>query len=91
VTEIKKELHVVNKLGLHARAAAQLVNLANGFDCDVKLGFDGRVIDGKSIMGIMMLAAAHGSQMQLHVRGNDADSAATAIAELFANGFGESE
>ena len=91
MTEIKKELHVVNKLGLHARAAARLVNLANGFDCDVKLGFNGRIIDGKSIMGIMMLAAAHGSQVQLHVCGNDAGPAATAIADLFANGFEEPE
>lgn len=91
MTEIKKELHVINKLGLHARAAAQLVNLANGFDCEVKLGLNGQIIDAKSIMGIMMLAAAHGSRVELQVRGNDAESAVTAITDLFANRFGESE
>jgi phosphocarrier protein len=91
VTEIRKELHVINKLGLHARAAAQLVRLTNGFDCEVNLVLNGQAIDGKSIMGIMMLAAAHGSRVELQARGNDAESAVTAIAELFANRFGESE
>jgi len=74
-----KELTIVNKLGIHARPAAMFVKTANRFACDIFVEKDGEKINGKSIMGLMMLAAGPGSKVTLHVRGNDA---ATAIDEL---------
>ena len=74
-----KELTVVNKLGIHARPAALFVKTANRFTCDICVEKDGEKINGKSIMGLMMLAAGPGSKLTLHVKGADAP---TAIAEL---------
>ncbi len=74
-----KELTVVNKLGIHARPAALFVKTANRFTCDIFVEKDGEKINGKSIMGLMMLAAGPGSKLTLHVKGADAP---TAIAEL---------
>ena len=76
---LTKELTVVNKLGMHARPAAMFVKTANRFTCDIFVEKDGEKINGKSIMGLMMLAAGPGSKLMLHVCGTDA---AQAIAEL---------
>jgi phosphocarrier protein len=82
---------IVNKLGLHARASAKFVTLASQFKSDVTLGRNGQHANGKSIMGIMMLAAGKGTQVQLMVNGDDEDQALAALVELIANRFGEDE
>jgi len=88
---VKQRVEVINKLGLHARAAARLVNLANAYESEITLRFNDREIDGKSIMGIMMLAATQGSWIELGAEGEDAEDAVTAMVRLFANRFGEAE
>jgi phosphocarrier protein HPr len=80
---------IVNKLGLHARAAAKLVTLASRFKSDVRIRKDGREVSGKSIMGVMMLAAAMGSRITLIADGPDAQPALDALAALVANRFEE--
>ena len=80
---------IVNALGLHARAAAQLVKLTNRFRCDVFLVKDDQEVNGKSIMGVMMLAATRGSAIAVRTEGEDAEPALKAIGELIAAGFGE--
>ena len=87
----RKELLIENKLGLHARAAAQIVKCANVFVSKITLVKDGLEVDGKSIMGIMMLAAAKGSTIMLHVNGEDEDHAVDEMESLFKNKFGEKE
>jgi len=82
---------IVNKLGMHARASAKFVTLAAQFKSDVTLGRNGQQANGKSIMGIMMLAAGKGSQVIVTVEGDDEDSALSALTELIANRFGEDE
>jgi phosphocarrier protein len=82
---------IVNKLGMHARASAKFVTLAAQFKCDVTLGRNGQQANGKSIMGIMMLAAGKGTQVELVVDGEDEDAALTALTELIASRFGEDE
>jgi len=84
-------VHIVNKLGLHARASAKFVTLASQYKCDVTLGRNGQHANGKSIMGIMMLAAGKGSEVELVVDGEDEDLALTALTGLIADRFGESE
>ena len=88
---IEKEIQVVNKLGLHARAAAKLVSLASNFKSTIDLVREGRTVNGKSIMGVMMLAASKGTQLTLKAEGSDETEALRQIEELFANKFGESE
>lgn len=80
---------IVNALGLHARAAAQLVKLANRFGCDVYIVKDDQEVNGKSIMGVLMLAATQGSTITVRTEGSDAEPALKAIGELVAAGFGE--
>lgn len=80
---------IVNKLGLHARAAAKLVTLAGKFNADVRVRKDGREVSGKSIMGVMMLAAAQGSQITLIAEGDDSQQALDELAALIADRFGE--
>jgi len=87
---VSKELSIVNRLGLHARAAAQLVKTANQFTCEITVERDGEQVNAKSIMGILMLAAACGSQITVSADGEDADAALAAIEELVNDGFGES-
>lgn len=82
---------IINKLGLHARAAAKLVNVASHFESSVLLEKSGSQVNGKSIMGVMMLAASKGSTVIITVDGEDEDAALTAISELINNRFGESE
>jgi phosphocarrier protein HPr len=84
------ELEIVNPLGLHARAAAKLVGLANKFDAvEVWIGKDGQEVNGKSILGVLMLACGQGSKISLRVEGKDADKAHSALSELVTGGFGE--
>jgi len=85
------EAEIVNKLGLHARAAAKLTQLANGFAADVWLSRNGRRVNAKSIMGVMMLAAGKGSRVVIEADGEDAESALAAVARLIAERFGEQE
>lgn len=82
-------MEIVNRLGLHARAAAKLVHLAGRFRCDVKLIKDGEVVDGKSILGLLMLAAAQGEQLRLRCDGLDEQEAMAALEELIARRFEE--
>lgn len=88
---IEKTLTIRNKLGLHARAAVKLVNLANRFVSSVKIVKDGNEVDGKSILGILTLAATQGSQVRLKISGKDEASAAEALTELINNRFDEKE
>ncbi len=86
---MERTVDIVNLLGLHARAAAKLVTLATKFESDVRIRKDGREVSGKSIMGVMMLAAAKGSQITLIAEGADAQQALDELAQLIAERFGE--
>ena len=86
---LKKEIPVVNKLGLHARAAAKLTQLASTFECAIWISRKERRVNAKSIMGVMMLAAGLGSSVVVETDGGDEVAAMTAIEMLFANKFGE--
>jgi phosphocarrier protein len=85
------EAQIVNKLGLHARAAAKLTHIASGFQSDIWLSRSGRRVNAKSIMGVMMLAAGRGSTVTVEADGADADAALAAITKLIADRFGEGE
>ncbi len=87
----KAELEIVNKLGLHARASAKLTQVAGGFPCEVWMERNGRRINAKSIMGVMMLAAGKGSKVVVDCEGERADEALEAIRALVADRFGEPE
>lgn len=87
----KAEAEIVNKLGLHARASAKLTQLAGSFPCEVWMERNGRRINAKSIMGVMMLAAGKGSKVVVDCEGERADEALTALTALIADRFGESE
>ncbi|MBE0500360.1 MAG: HPr family phosphocarrier protein [Desulfuromonadales bacterium] len=87
---ISKELLIVNRLGLHARAAAQLVKTANQFFSDITVKKEDEQVNAKSIMGILMLAAACGSRILVTADGEDAEMAMAKIEELVNDGFGES-
>ena len=80
---------VVNQLGMHARAAAKFVHLAGRFESRVRVARDGREMDGKSIMGILLLAAARGSTITISANGTDEQQAVQALVALVASGFGE--
>ncbi|ACG71402.1 phosphotransferase system, phosphocarrier protein HPr [Anaeromyxobacter sp. K] len=80
---------IVNTLGLHARAAAQLVQTSNRYRSEIHVEKDGMQVNGKSIMGVLTLAAAKGSQITVTCDGDDADQAMTALAKVIENGFGE--
>ena len=82
---------IVNKLGLHARAAAKLTHLAGNYQCDIWLSRSGRHVNAKSIMGVMMLAAGQGTSVQIEAQGADADQAIAALSKLIADKFGEGE
>lgn len=87
----KAEAEIVNKLGLHARASAKLTQLAGSFPCEVWMERNGRRINAKSIMGVMMLAAAQGAMIVVDTSGRDEDAALKAILDLIADRFGEGE
>jgi phosphocarrier protein HPr len=85
------QIEIVNKLGLHARASAKLSQLAAQYPCEILLSRNGRQINAKSIMGVMMLAAGIGSTVTLETVGDQADEAMQALTELINNRFGENE
>ena len=87
---IDRAVTIVNPLGLHARPAAQFVRVASTFQSHIELVKDGMVINGKSIMGVMMLAAEQGATLTIQADGPDAEAALDALARLIADGFGES-
>jgi len=89
VTTAKREVKIRNRLGMHARAAVKFVQLANRFRSDVQVIKDGNEANGKSIMGLLTLVAAHGTSMSLICEGDDADAMVAALAELVDGGFGE--
>jgi phosphocarrier protein HPr len=88
---LKSTLTISNKLGLHARASAKLTKLAGSFQCDVFLTRNTRRVNAKSIMGVMMLAAGLGSEVELETSGSDEQAAAEAITKLVNDKFGEGE
>jgi len=85
----EREFDIQNRLGLHARAAAQLVRLANGFVSEIRVEKDGMEVNGKSIMGVLMLAAPKDARIMIRASGDDAEEAVAAIGELIARKFGE--
>ena len=87
----KAEVEIINKLGLHARASAKLTQLAGSFPCEVWMERNGRRINAKSIMGVMMLAAGKGSKVIIDTEGEQADAALAAITALINDYFGEGE
>ncbi len=82
---------IINRLGLHARAAAKLTHVASGFQSEIWLSRSGRRVNAKSIMGVMMLAAGKGSTVKIEAQGADADAALAALTKLIADRFGEGE
>lgn len=88
-TEVVKVFTIKNKLGLHARAAAMFVRLSSKFTCEVKIVKNGYEVDGKSILGVLSLAAAKGSEIKVITRGEGSESAMAEIEELIESGFGE--
>ncbi len=88
---VHQQVQVINKLGLHARAAARLVRLCGDYESEITLHNGDKSVDAKSIMGVMMLAATQGSSLELVVEGNDAQTACKEIAALFQNYFDEGE
>lgn len=87
----QEELTICNKLGLHARAAAKFVATASEFSAEIEVEKDGKRVNGKSIMGVMMLAASKGSNIKLFVDGEDADHAMEKLKSLVLDRFGEEE
>ncbi len=88
---VEKQITIINKLGLHARAAAKLVKLSAGFESVIKLHNANKQVDAKSIMGVLMLAATQDTELKLVAEGADAERAVVDIAALFADYFGEGE
>ena len=86
-----RKFAIVNKLGLHARAASKFVTIAAQYEADIRVAKDGREVSGKSIMGVMMLAAARGSRIQVSAEGSDAEAALDALEELVRERFGEGQ
>jgi phosphocarrier protein len=86
---LEREFEILNRLGLHARAAAQFVHLANRFASDIRIIKDGMEVNGKSIMGVLMLAAPKDSRIVVKAVGPDAEAALSAIGELIGRKFGE--
>lgn len=88
---IHEDIEVVNKLGLHARASAKLTQLGGKFKSDIWMTRNGRRVNGKSIMGVMMLAAGKGSKVTFEINGEDEQACFDAVAALFSDKFGEGE
>lgn len=85
----RRDVTICNTLGLHARAAAKFVHLATRYTSDIRVACQGRIMDGKSIMGILLLSAARGTTITIAADGIDQAAAVTALAELVDSGFGE--
>lgn len=88
---LSKDIEIINKLGLHARAAAQFVQLASSFSSHIEIKKDSRRVNGKSIMGVMMLAAGKGSVITLYADGEDEEESIQKLEELINNRFNEDE
>jgi len=88
---IRTQVTIINKLGLHARAAAKFVGCAAAFSSSISAGKEGKMVDGKSIMSVMMLAAGKGTVLDLEISGDDEEAALSALQELIANRFDEEE
>jgi phosphocarrier protein HPr len=88
---LQQTTNIINKLGLHARAAAKFVTQASLFDSNIHLKRNGQSVNGKSIMGVMMLAAAKGAEIELIIEGTDEQQAMQSLLELIENRFGEAE
>ena len=88
---MQQDVVIINKLGLHARASAKLTQLASGFKCEVMLSRNNRRVNAKSIMGVMMLAAAKGATITIETKGVDEEAAMSAIVALINDYFGEGE
>lgn len=86
---LTREVEIINKLGIHARPAALFVKVANRFSCDIHVEKDGETVNGKSIMGLMMLAAGPGSKLRVHASGGDAAQALREIESLVLSKFDE--
>lgn len=84
-----RDVTIRNELGMHARAASRLVDHANRFDSEVRVSYRGKTVNGKSIMGVLMLAAACGATIRLETVGEDGEVALQALCELVESGFGE--
>jgi phosphocarrier protein len=84
-------VRIINRLGLHARAAARFMQTAAGYTCDIRVEKLAKEVNGKSIMGLMMLAASQGSEVRIVTAGNDEDAALAALVALIADRFGEAE
>lgn len=91
MSKVVKKLEIKNKLGLHARAAAQLVQTVNKFSAQVSLSAEGQTVDGRSILGVMTLGAPQGAKIEIEAQGDDAEKAVRAIEKLIDNRFNESE
>jgi len=91
MTKVVKKLEIKNRLGLHARAAALLVQTVNKFSAQVSVSKDGQTADGRSIMGVLTLAATQGSKIQVEANGEDAEKVVKALERLLDNRFNESE
>lgn len=89
--EVKRQVTIVNELGLHARAAAKLVKLASRFESAVRLRRDEQAVDAKSIMAVMMLAAGKGVRVEIEANGLDADEVVSELEALIQDRFGEPE
>ncbi|HMK74447.1 MAG TPA: HPr family phosphocarrier protein [Myxococcaceae bacterium] len=85
------EYEIINELGLHARAAAQLVQIANRYPCEVQVESEGQTVNGKSIMGVLMLAAAQGMRVKISCSGQGAVACLAELGQLIANKFGEGQ
>ncbi len=88
---IESDITIINKLGLHARAAAKLVNVASKHACEIEIGLPDRMVNAKSIMSVMLLAAAQGTELRLRAQGDDAHDAHAAVTAIINNRFDEAE
>ncbi|MES0327616.1 MAG: HPr family phosphocarrier protein [Gammaproteobacteria bacterium] len=88
---LSRDIEIINKLGMHARAAAKFVKLASSFESLIEIERKGRRVNGKSIMGVMMLAASKGSQVTIYADGDDAEESIEQLAQLINNRFDEDE
>jgi phosphocarrier protein HPr len=88
---IETQITIINKLGLHARAAAKLIGTTSAFGCDIRIDKAGRIVDAKSIMAVMMLAASKGTELRIITDGEDEQAAMDAVIALINNRFDEGE
>jgi phosphocarrier protein len=91
IVEASRDIEIINKLGMHARAAAKFVKLASSFNSDIDIEKDSRRVNAKSIMGVMMLAASKGSTVTIHAKGSDAENSIDALEQLIKDRFDEDE